>query len=189
MASGHAKPHAKQSDLTRTDEFITLQLGDSRRSIRVPIMPSIFAGTHDKAKCYDYFATQILSLHYIIPMAELITTYALHFPINTMSAENEAKTVANHIHKAFFNVANLEGQGFFDSHGKEKGFKENHASNCPASLDNLDLSLQSTQSQSTTVSSMMQLSPWSLIYLCCRPKLLTNNHCHERNFTYGTQPQ
>lgn len=135
FASLNAKPPAKPSDLTRADDFITLQLGESRQSIRVPVMPPIFANTHEKAKCFDYFANQILPLRHVIPPAEIIAAYAKHFPINTMSAENEAKSIADKIYNAFFDVINLEGRGFFNSRGKEVIFKNAHTKNRPAGLD------------------------------------------------------
>ena len=123
------KTATKPTDLTRMEEFITLQLGESRQSVRVPIMPSIFANTHEKAKCYDYFTNQVLPLRYIVPPAEIIATYASHFPINTMSAENEAKTIGQSIYDAFFQTSNIEGHGFYNAHGREIVFKDAHTTN------------------------------------------------------------
>ena len=125
---------AKATDLARVDEFVTIYLGDSRQSIRVPVMPSIFGHTHDKAKCYDYFANQVFPLRHLVPPAEIVAAYASHFPISTMSAENEATSIADTLFKEFFQVGNLEGRGFYNSRGREIKLKECHANNRPAGL-------------------------------------------------------
>jgi len=118
------KTATKPTDLTRMEEFITLQLGESRQSVRVPIMPSIFANT-----CYDYFANQVLPLRYIVPPAEIIATYASHFPINTMSAENEAKTIGQSIYDAFFQTSNIKGHRFYNTSVCKIIFKDTHTTN------------------------------------------------------------
>ena len=74
----------------RTDEFVNIQVGDSRKSVRVQVMPSIFGHSYDKAKCFDYFTAQLLPRRYSIPPMELIAAYMAHTPVNTIPVENES---------------------------------------------------------------------------------------------------
>jgi len=134
-SSFQQKSTIKPTDPPRIDEFVSLQLGDSRHTIRVPTMPSIFAPTHDKAKCFDYFSNQILPLRFLIPPAKLISAYAAHFPVSTMSAENDARSIADLTFQQFFQISNLEGRGFFNTRGHEIVFRDCNTNDRPKGLD------------------------------------------------------
>jgi len=103
------KDPSKPTDYSCVNEFVSLQLGDGCHT-----MPSIFAPTHDKAKCFDHFSNQILPLRFLIPPAELISAYAAHFPVSTMSTQNDARSITDLTFAQFFNFGNLEGHGFFN---------------------------------------------------------------------------
>ena len=94
-----------------------------------------------KVKCYLFeincgiFSKKFAELAKDGADAIRIPTYVFHFPISTMSADNEAETISTYIYGTFFNVTNLERCNFYSGWAQEIILKNCHAANWPANLD------------------------------------------------------
>jgi hypothetical protein len=123
-------------DPHHSDGFVSIPLGkNGAHTIRVPHIPSLQATQHEKAKAFDYFTRQIIPLQTILHPAEIISAFAQHFPINAMPADARAHAIAEKIKAAFFDINNLEGRGFFNSHGAPIPFWNDATDPRPRGLD------------------------------------------------------
>ena len=102
-----SKPTAMAPRVDST--FLSFTLGESCQTVHILNIPPITSPVHDKARAFDYFTSQLLPLCHVVPTPELITTFASHFPTNTMSTETEASTISNLTLHKLFCIDNLQG--------------------------------------------------------------------------------
>ena len=99
--------------------------------IRIIVPPGISTEPYRKTIIAIPFFRRIISLSFSpsVTMSDLTATVAAYFGIPTGSAERVAGRIVNSVLHAFFDVGNLQGNGFLASSGTTIMVSDNHVAN------------------------------------------------------------